>query len=164
MKNAMQLKAIIKNIGKEKNIPAQVVLQNYPLNENTIKIAFKEILSLDVSDEITFRLIKIDTIRKDDQYGGFRVSIEAVFDTLIVPLKLEIPKIDYSVYADAIAATSEKRESTGEINKRNAVLENIKKSSTMNKCWSEYQEEFTYAKDLTFAEVIKEVENLIELI
>lgn len=143
MKNAMQLKAIIKNIGKEKNIPAQVVLQNYPLNEDTIKI---------------------DTIRKDDQYGGFRVSIEAVFDTLIVPLKLEIPKIDYSVYADAIAATSEKRESTGEINKRNAVLENIKKSSTMNKRWSEYQEEFTYAKDLTFAEVIKEVENLIELI
>lgn len=29
MKNAMQLKAIVKNIAKQKNIPAQVVLQNY---------------------------------------------------------------------------------------------------------------------------------------
>ncbi len=31
MKNAMQLKAIIKNIAKEKHISAQLVLQNYML-------------------------------------------------------------------------------------------------------------------------------------
>ncbi len=31
MKNAMQLKAIIKNIAKEKRISAQLVLQNYML-------------------------------------------------------------------------------------------------------------------------------------
>lgn len=31
MKNAMQLKAIIKNVAKEKNISAQLVLQNYML-------------------------------------------------------------------------------------------------------------------------------------
>jgi hypothetical protein len=31
MKNAMQLKAVIKNIAKEKRISAQLVLQNYML-------------------------------------------------------------------------------------------------------------------------------------
>ena len=31
MKNAMQLKAIVKNIAKEKKISAQLVLQNYML-------------------------------------------------------------------------------------------------------------------------------------
>ena len=31
MKNAMQLKAIIKNIAKEKHISAQLVMQNYML-------------------------------------------------------------------------------------------------------------------------------------
>lgn len=31
MKNAMQLKAIIKNMAKQKNISAQLVLQNYML-------------------------------------------------------------------------------------------------------------------------------------
>ncbi len=31
MKNAMQLKAIVKNIAKEKRISAQLVLQNYML-------------------------------------------------------------------------------------------------------------------------------------
>lgn len=29
MKNAMQLKAILKNMAKQKNISAQLVLQNY---------------------------------------------------------------------------------------------------------------------------------------
>ena len=31
MKNAMQLKAILKNMAKQKNISAQLVLQNYML-------------------------------------------------------------------------------------------------------------------------------------
>lgn len=31
MKNAMQLKAIIKNLAKEKNISAQLVMQNFML-------------------------------------------------------------------------------------------------------------------------------------
>ena len=31
MKNAMQLKAYVKNLAKEKNISAQIVLQNYML-------------------------------------------------------------------------------------------------------------------------------------
>ena len=33
MKNAMQLKAIIKNMAKQKNISAQLVLQNYMLED-----------------------------------------------------------------------------------------------------------------------------------
>lgn len=32
MKNAMQLKAIIKNLAKEKHISAQLVMQNFILN------------------------------------------------------------------------------------------------------------------------------------
>ena len=40
MKNAMQLKAIIKNIAKEKHISAQLVLQNYML-ERFLERVFK---------------------------------------------------------------------------------------------------------------------------
>jgi predicted nucleotidyltransferase component of viral defense system len=277
MKNAMQLKAIMKNIGKEKNVPSQVVLQNfmmervlerisissyqtkfilkggmliaslvgldsratmdidatmknYALNEKNIRIAFADILSQDVGDEITFRLNKIENIRKDEQYDGFRISVEAIFDTLIVPLKidlttgdkitpdamnynykllleprfieilsynietilaekmetiisrgvlntrmrdyydiyilnkLEATKIDYSIYADAIAATSEERESTEEILKRKSVIETIKSSSVMKKRWEDYQREYGYAKELSFGDVLLEVDKLIELI
>ncbi|MDD2959287.1 MAG: hypothetical protein PHR92_12330 [Lachnospiraceae bacterium] len=34
MKNAMQLKAIIKNLAKEKNISAQLVMQNFMLENH----------------------------------------------------------------------------------------------------------------------------------
>ena len=39
MKNSMQLKAIIKNVAKSKNISAQIVLQNYMLERLLERIA-----------------------------------------------------------------------------------------------------------------------------
>ena len=42
MKNAMQLKAIIKNMAKEKNIAAQLVLQNYMLGRLLERVSLSE--------------------------------------------------------------------------------------------------------------------------
>lgn len=39
MKNAMQLKAIIKNMAKEKNISAQLVMQNFMLERMLERIS-----------------------------------------------------------------------------------------------------------------------------
>ena len=41
MRNAMQLKAVIKNIAKEKHISAQLVMQNYMLERLLEGIACK---------------------------------------------------------------------------------------------------------------------------
>lgn len=137
MKNAMQLKAIIKYIAKDKHISAQLVMQNfmlerllerisisnyqrnfilkggfliaamvgldtratmdmdmtlkgYPLNENSIREIFLEILKIDLNDDITFELKKIEEIRKNDEYEGYRVSLIANFSPMSVPLKLDI--------------------------------------------------------------------------
>lgn len=40
MRNAMQLKAIIKNLAKEKNISAQLVMQNFMLERLLERIRF----------------------------------------------------------------------------------------------------------------------------
>ncbi len=42
MKNAMQLKAIIKNMAKEKNISAQLVLQNYMLERFLERVSLSD--------------------------------------------------------------------------------------------------------------------------
>lgn len=42
MKNAMQLKAYVKNLAKEKNISAQIVLQNYMLEWLLERISVSE--------------------------------------------------------------------------------------------------------------------------
>ena len=42
MSNAMSLKAKIRNIAKEKNIPAQVILQNYMFERLLVRLAQSE--------------------------------------------------------------------------------------------------------------------------
>ena len=42
MKNAMQLKAYVKNLAKEKKISAQIVLQNYMLERLLERISVSE--------------------------------------------------------------------------------------------------------------------------
>ena len=137
MKNAMQLKAAISKMAKEKHIPAQLVMQNYmlerlleriahsryqgnfilkgglliasmvglhsratmdmdatirnhPVNENSIKKMFEEIVSIPIDDDITFSFQEVGEIRKNDAYGGYRVSLTANFLPMKVPLKLDI--------------------------------------------------------------------------
>ena len=137
MKNAMQLKAAINKMAKEKHIPSQLVMQNYmlerlleriahsryqgnfilkgglliasmvglhsratmdmdatilnhPVNENSIKKMFEEIISIPIDDDITFSFQDVGEIRKNDAYGGYRVSLTANFLPMKVPLKLDI--------------------------------------------------------------------------
>ena len=137
MKNAMQLKAAISKMAKEKHIPAQLVMQNYmlerllerisrskyqgnfilkgglliasmvglhsratmdmdatirnhPVNENSIKTMFEEIVSIPIDDDISFSFQGVGKIRKNDAYGGYRISLTANFPPMRVPLKLDI--------------------------------------------------------------------------
>lgn len=137
MSNAMSLKAKIRNIAKRKNIPAQVILQNYmferllvrlsaskyrdkfvlkggmlvaaivgldnratmdmdttlrnlPLTPEAIRSALEDVCSIAFDDEVVFEIGTISPIREDDIYGGYRVMLNAKFDTLLTPLSIDI--------------------------------------------------------------------------
>ena len=137
MSNAMSLKAKIRNIAKQKNIPAQVILQNYmferllvrlaasaykdkfvlkggmlvaaivgldnratmdldttlknlPLTPEAIRSALEQVSAVPFDDGVAFELGKISPIREDDIYGGYRVMLNAHFDTLITPLSIDV--------------------------------------------------------------------------
>ena len=137
MKNAMQLKALIKNFALDKEIMPQAVLQNYmlerflerisrsqykdkfilkggmliaaligidirttmdmdatlknmTLTKESVTKALNDIFTIQLSDNITFKLLKIENIRDDDVYSGYRASINAAFDTLNVTLKIDL--------------------------------------------------------------------------
>ncbi len=137
MSNAMSLKAKIRNTAKQKNIPAQVIMQNYmferllvrlsksnykdrfilkggmlvaaivgidnratmdldatlknlPLSPEIIKNALTEIAKVPCEDEVIFEINGIAPIREDDIYGGYRVTLNARYDTLLTPLSIDI--------------------------------------------------------------------------
>lgn len=137
MSNAMSLKAKIRNIARQKNIPAQVVLQNYmferllvrlsaseykdkfvlkggmlvaaivgldnratmdmdttlkslPLTPEAIRSALDNICNSPFNDGVSFEIGTISPIREDDIYGGYRVMLNARFDTIITPLSMDV--------------------------------------------------------------------------
>lgn len=137
MSKAMSLKAKIRNIAKQKNIPAQVILQNFmferllvrlsaseykekfvlkggmlvaaivgldnratmdldttlknlPLTPEAIRRALEQICAIPFDDGVTFEIGSISPIREDDIYGGYRVMLNAKFDTLLTPLSIDV--------------------------------------------------------------------------
>ena len=137
MSKAMSLKAKVRNIAKQKNIPAQVILQNYmferlmvrlsaseykekfvlkggmlvaaivgldnratmdmdttlknlPLTPEAIRSALETICGIAFDDGVSFEIGTISPIREDDIYGGYRVMLNARFDTIITPLSIDI--------------------------------------------------------------------------
>lgn len=134
---AMSLKAKIRNVAKSKNIPAQVVLQNYmferflnrlsrseykekfvlkggmlvaaivgldnratmdldttiknlPLTPTSIEKALNVIFKIELNDDVSFVLKGISPIRDDDIYGGYRVSLEGIYETIVTPMTIDI--------------------------------------------------------------------------
>jgi len=60
------------------------------LTKESVTKALNDIFSIQLNDNITFNLLKIEKIRDDDVYGGYRASINAAFDTLNVTLKIDL--------------------------------------------------------------------------
>ena len=275
MKNAMQLKAYVKNLAKEKNISAQIVLQNYmlerllerisvseyhdnfilkggfllaamvgldtratmdmdatikglPVTKETISEMFVEICKINIDDDINFEFSGIADIREDDEYGGYRVSLSGNYPPMAVPLKIDIttgdkitpremvysfnlmfeersinvlaytvetilaekletiisrgdqntrPRDFYDVYIlntlqkqnidnqilkEAFAATVKKRGTEHIVANYKEIIENISKSYVMKDQWTRYQKEFEYAKDISFENTCKAVNELME--
>ena len=137
MSRAMSLKAKIRNIAKQKNIPAQVILQNYMFERLLVRLAMSEykekfvlkggmlvaaivgldkratmdldttikslpltpeaitnalhcICAIQTDDDVTFEIGTVTPIRDDDIYGGYRVMLNAKYDTIVTPLSIDI--------------------------------------------------------------------------
>jgi predicted nucleotidyltransferase component of viral defense system len=134
---AMSFKARIRNIAKEKGLPAQVILQNYmferflerlskseykdkfiikggmliaalvgldnratmdldttvknyKLNSESITKAINDICHVELEDEVDFTMSGLNQIRDDDVYGGYRVSINADYENINIPMHIDV--------------------------------------------------------------------------
>jgi predicted nucleotidyltransferase component of viral defense system len=67
-----------------------VTVRSLPLDEEHIRIAIHAICAIPVEDGIVFQITGITFIREDDEYGGFRVSLNAVYENINTPLSIDI--------------------------------------------------------------------------
>ena len=225
LKGGMLIAALV-GIDIRTTMDMDATLKNMPLTKQTVADAFNDIFTIKLRDNITFKLLEIENTRGDDVYGGYRVSINAIFDTLKVTLKIDLttgdkitPKeikykfnllfedrtidiraynpetvlaekyetilrrsvlntrirdfydvyiltnfpsqnIDKTLLLQAIEATANKRESMALVKNAKSIIEIIKNDEEMQSRWDLYQKDFSYAKDISWNEVIAAIENI----
>ena len=89
IKGGMLVTAIV-GIDTRATMDLDTTLRNLPLTEPQIREAITAICSIPVNDDVSFQIVSIEQIRKDDIYGWYRVRIDATYDTVLTPLSIDI--------------------------------------------------------------------------
>ena len=76
-------------------------IKGFTLNKENIENIFNEICKMDLEDNVTFKINKIELIREDDDYGGYRVTFEANFNNeMPVIMKIDVTTGDKITYGE----------------------------------------------------------------
>ena len=229
LKGGMLITAIV-GIDMRNTLDMDATIKGFDLEKDNLENILDNIFKIDLDDGVTFEFKGIKEIRQEDEYGGYRVSLDAKFDKLVVPMKLDIttgdvitPKeikykfdlmfedrsieilaynmetviadkfetiisrnIDttrardfYDIYIlwttqqknfdkkslkQAIIKKFEYRGSVDKLNNIDEIVEVIKESEALKEHWKNYQGKFSYAKDISYEDTVKELMEIVDVI
>ena len=89
LKGGMLIASMV-GIDSRTTMDMDATFRGYPLSEESIRGAMSDICAIHIDDNITLALAHIESIRADDEYDGFRVSIVSKFESINTPLKIDI--------------------------------------------------------------------------
>ncbi|WP_286315160.1 nucleotidyl transferase AbiEii/AbiGii toxin family protein [Romboutsia ilealis] len=96
LKGGMLITAIV-GIDMRNTLDMDATIKGFNLEKDNLENILNEIFSIDLDDGVTFEFRNTKEIRQEDEYGGYRVSLDAKFDKLVVPMKLDITTGDVIV-------------------------------------------------------------------
>jgi hypothetical protein len=70
---------------------------------------------------------------------------------------------DYNlkIFREALSATALHRETSEQIKSVTAIIETIATSAILQKQWKKYQQEYSYAKDISFKDTVEVLKGLM---
>ena len=89
VKGGMLIAAIV-GLDTRSTMDLDTTLRNLPLTEEQISTAIRSVCDIHLDDDVVFKMQAIGPIRKDDVYGGYCVRIDAVYDTIVTPLSIDV--------------------------------------------------------------------------
>lgn len=89
VKGGMLIAAIV-GLDTRSTMDLDTTLRNLPLTEEQISTAIRSVCDIHLDDDVIFKMQAIGPIRKDDVYGGYCVRIDAVYDTIVTPLSIDV--------------------------------------------------------------------------
>lgn len=89
VKGGMLIAAIV-GLDTRSTMDLDTTLRNLPLTEEKVMEAVENICRITLGDDVIFEVKSIAPIRKDDRYGGFCVRLDAIYDTIVTPLSIDV--------------------------------------------------------------------------
>lgn len=89
LKGGMLVAAMV-GLDNRATMDLDTTLKNLPLTPDAIRSALEQICAVPSGDTVNFEVGAISPIREDDAYGGYRVALTARFETLAVPLSIDV--------------------------------------------------------------------------
>ena len=89
IKGGILITAIV-GMDSRSTMDLDATLRKLELTEANIRTAIKTICSVPAEDGVVFQINSVRQIRRDDIYGGYRVGLSAIFETIKTPLTIDI--------------------------------------------------------------------------
>lgn len=89
LKGGMLIASMV-GIDTRATMDMDATVRAFPLDEEHIRDVIAQICAINIGDDVQFCLNNVFPTREDDEYGGFRVSLESVYDTIKTPLSMDI--------------------------------------------------------------------------
>ena len=89
LKGGMLISAIV-GLDSRTTMDMDVTIKEVDFSKENLLSIFERILKVPIPDDVKFILKGIEEIREESEYGGYRISIEIAYETVVVPLKIDI--------------------------------------------------------------------------
>lgn len=86
LKGEMLISSII-GIESRATMDMDTTIKDFKLDIEILNKILEEIFVLDVGDNVKFDILNIENIRENDDYGGMRVHISAIFDNMVTSIR-----------------------------------------------------------------------------
>lgn len=112
LKEGMLISAML-GIDSRTTMDMDTTIKGFPLTKDNITNIMDEICNIEIDDNVTLKINKVELIREDDAYGGYRITFEAKYNNeMPVIMKIDITtgdKITYKEIEDSFTLMLEDR-------------------------------------------------------
>ena len=100
LKGGMLISAML-GIDSRTTMDMDTTIKGFPLTKDNITNIMDEICNIEIDDNVTLKINKIELIREDDDYGGYRITFEAKYNNeMPVIMKIDITTGDKITYKE----------------------------------------------------------------
>jgi predicted nucleotidyltransferase component of viral defense system len=99
LKGGMLISSIV-GIDSRTTMDMDTTIKGFKLDIDNLRNILDSIISIEIDDNVKFEVLSIENIREDDDYGGLRVHINAIFDNMPIDLKIDVTTGDKITYKE----------------------------------------------------------------